>query len=117
LDIIFNENDNEHDNFFKDKYLPNITLNINVIEFDNQINNSMDFLTYEDENKERNNNILNLVENMEKELKIYNEKIKKNINNTIKNDYLKFILINNLNEIQSMIKLFKNNYEDIKEIL
>jgi hypothetical protein len=51
---------------------------------------------------------------MEKDFKIYNERIKKNISYIIKDDYIKFILINNLNEISSIIDLFKNNCEDNK---
>jgi hypothetical protein len=54
---------------------------------------------------------------MEKEFKIVSEEVKDNINKIIKNKHLNFILINNLNEILSMINLFKNNYYDVKDLI
>lgn len=110
LDTIFNEN------ILEDKYIPNIILNINGIEIDKPINDFIKNITYEHKNKEINNNTQILIKNMDSEFKICNKKIKKNINDAIKNEHFKFILINNLNEIQSMINLFKNNYEDIIKI-
>ncbi len=109
LDTIFNENyDNknieEEDNF------PNVKLTINGIEFDNYINNESTLIIEKD--KKVNNNIKTLINNMEKYFKIYNEKIKNKISYIIKDDHIKFILINNLNEISSIIDLFRNNCED-----
>lgn len=60
----------------------------------------------------------NINENIEIINKMYNEilklnmEIKQNIKKYIKNDYLKFIFINDLNKIESNIKIFKDNYED-----
>jgi hypothetical protein len=60
----------------------------------------------------------NINENIEIINKMYNEilklnmDIKQNIKKYIKNDYLKFIFINDLNKIESNIKIFKDNYED-----
>lgn len=96
LNTIFNENNNEYKENVEDKYIPNVYFNI----------------TYE-ENKDIDDNIHNLIKNLEKNLKIYNKKIKINLNDTIKNEYFKIILINNLNKIQSKINLFENNYKDI----
>ncbi len=96
LNTIFNENNNEYKEDIEDKYIPNIYFNI----------------TYE-ENKDIDDNIHNLIKNMEKDFKIYIKKIKINLNDTIKNEYLKIMLINNLNKIQSKINLFENNYKDI----
>lgn len=88
LDIIFNENNNNE--FYP---IPSIiSNNINI-----------------------NNDIKNLVNILETDFKSYNEKIKENINNILKNDDLKFILMNNLNEINFKIIKFKNNYEDINK--
>lgn len=86
LDIMFNENNNN-------KFYP-----IPSIISNNKIDN-----------------IKNLINILETDFKSYNEKIKENINNTFKNDDLKFILINNLNKINSKIIEFKNNYEDINK--
>lgn len=96
LDVIFDVNDNikKYENNFYDVDIPNISLTINV-------------------NYDKCDNNKNIIENMEREFEINISKIKQNINNNIKNNYYKYILINNLNEIKKMIYLFKINYEDI----
>jgi hypothetical protein len=115
LDIIFNEN--IRDNFLEEnEETPTTTINliINGIEINDNI--ILDNIS-KNINKELNNNINKLIEKMEKEFKIVSEEVKDNINEIIKNKHLKFILINNLNEISSMIKLFKNNYYDVKGLI
>lgn len=114
LDIIFNEN--IRDNFLEeneDTSTTTIKLIINGIEINNDV--ILDNLS-KNINKESNNNINELIEKMEKEFKIVSEEVKDNINKIIKNKCLNFILINNLNKISSMIKLFKNNYYDVKDL-
>ena len=95
--ILINNNNNDIEE--NDK-IPEIKITIN------EINNNIISSDIYDKSK-------TLIENMKSDFKIYGEKIKNNINNTIKDDYFRFLLINNLNEIESMIKLFKNNYDDI----
>lgn len=107
LENIFMDDNNE--NF--DVKLPNIKFTINGISVDNKSGHSI--LEIIDKNQE-NNNIDILIKNMETEIKKYNEQIKINVNNTIRDNHIKYILINNLNKISSYLNLFKNNYEDIK---
>lgn len=83
-------------------------------------NLDLDIIFNENNNNENvniNDDIKNLINILEMNFKSYNEKIKENINNMFKNDYLKFILINNLNEINSKIIKFKNNYKDINKYI
>lgn len=108
LDSIFNINeDYEKD---KDEYtiIPEIKLTINGINYyeDNHIQNNK---------KQELKEIINLIDNMENQFSSFNENIKQIINKEIKNNYLKFILLNNLNKIKTEINLFKSNYEDIIE--
>lgn len=100
LDIIFKDK-----NTFEEEYIPNII--INNIKVDKLINNQ-----YINKNEDI---IEKLIEKMENDFKIYDEKIKQIIKNIVKNDYNKFILINNMNQISSMINLFRNNFKDIKK--
>lgn len=93
-----NNNNNDNEN------IP-IQLNINCIDVD-------DF----DDIKENKIDIINLINNMETVFEKYNENIKQSINDKIKNNYLKYTLLNNLNEIKMEIMLFKNNYKDITEL-
>lgn len=101
LDFIFNGHNDEHENISEEE-LPNINVSINILEDNNFTKNI-------NETKE-------LIEKIVKKFTSYNRKIKQDINNNIKNDDFKIILINNLNEILSGIILFKNNYEDITNI-
>lgn len=95
LDIIFIEDDNKDEKSIQEDVAPDINLSINIYE-----------------TKDNKEIIKCLICRLEKEIELYNKKIKKQIDNTIQNDYFKFILINNLNEISSKINLLKNNYED-----
>jgi hypothetical protein len=91
--------------------------NINNL-FDNNVKMAINGIDIKDNKSilklisENNNDSKILIENMEEEFRNYSKKIKKNINNDIKNDNIKIVLINNLNEILSMINLLKSNYED-----
>lgn len=107
LENIFMDDNNE----IFDVKIPNINFTVNGISIDNKSNYSI--LEIIDKNQEKNN-IDILIKSMETEIKKYNEQIKININNTIKDNHIKYILINNLNKISSCLNLFKNNYEDIK---
>ena len=92
----------------------NISIKINGINIENV--NFDDIFNLNNYNLgEKEQKIINTIENMKEDIKIYNKKIKENINNILKNDDLKFILMNNLNEINSKIIKFKNNYEDINK--
>lgn len=104
LDIIFCENNNEL------CYKNEDTFNINLTISYNEDNSNHDNIDIE-------KNIYVQIKNMEKDFKLCSEKIRKIINDTFKDNYLKFILINDLNEILSTISLFKNNYEDVINIL
>lgn len=107
LNILFN---NIYDENIEEIYkLPNIEMVINVTNID-KIKDDESVLQINTSNE---NEIKTLIENLEKEAKIYCKKIKKNINNNIKDSYTKFLLISKLNEILSMIKLLKINYEDL----
>lgn len=113
LNIIFNENDNKYKEIMEDEYIPNIYLNINSIGINNQTNNSIQNIDYEHKNEDINDNTYKLIKNMEKDINIYIKEIKFNLNDIVKNEYLKFMLINKLNKVQSFINLFENNYKDI----
>lgn len=82
-----------------------IQLNINGMDVD-------DF----DDIKEDKIDIMNLINDMESVFEKYNENIKQAINDKIKNNHLKYTFLNNLNEIKMEIKLFKNNYKDVKDL-
>lgn len=109
LNIIFNENNlcnilesNNKTNDSED--IPNVKISINGINIKEDKSNLKVI--------SENNDSKILIKNMEDIFKDYSIKIKKNIKINIKNDYIKIMVINNLNEIESMINLFKNNYED-----
>lgn len=98
-----NINDNEQ---------PNIDIKINGIDFKNidlknilTVNNTI--------LNKKEDKIYNLIKDMKKSIKIYNKEIKQSIDNKIRNDYFKFILINNINNMQVMVDLFEDNYKDI----
>lgn len=95
LDYIFNINDdNKEDDYIK---ISEIKLTINGVNYFEAEDNHIDIL----------------IDDMEKQFLKFNKNIKQNIDNEIKNDYLRFILLNSLNKIKSEINLFKNNYKDI----
>lgn len=112
LDIIFMNDNNEY-NKVPDVF-PDIKLTINGIEIDNMIENSI--LKNKNKNRE-NEDIEILIKSMKNQINNYNKQIKKYINNIVKDDHLKYILTNNLNEILFKINLFENNYKDIKEMI
>lgn len=62
--------------------------------------------------KNYNNEVTDIIDEMYNKIQKLNIKIKQNIKKNVKNDYFKFILINDLNKIELNIKLFKYNYED-----
>jgi hypothetical protein len=99
LDFIFTEDNNEHEKPLKEDIIPDISISINIYETNDKTENI--------------NKLKHLIEKFEEDFELHNKEIKQKINNIIQNDYFKFILINNLNEISSKINLFKNNYEDI----
>lgn len=95
IDSIFNINDNnKEEDYIK---IPEIKLTINGVNYFEAEDNHIDIL----------------IDDMEKQFLKFKKNIKQCIDNEIKNDYLKFILINSLNKIKSEIDLFKNNYKDI----
>lgn len=116
LDIIFNIDDkkeiNEND-FSDDIKIPVIKLTINGVNYneDNYITKSIKNKTNSVNNTDNKINIL--IDNIEKKISNFNENIKQIINDEIKNDYFKIILLNNLNKINSEINLLKNNYKDV----
>lgn len=63
-----------------------------------------------------NNEIDYLINDMENIFEKYSKNIKQTINHDIKSNDIKFILLNNLNEIKMDIILLKNNYKDITNI-
>lgn len=86
LDSIFNQ-DYETDKYEHTK-IPEIKITINGINYyeDNNIQNNK---------KQELKEIIILIDNMESQFSSFNGNIKQIINKEIKNDYLKFILINN----------------------
>lgn len=64
-------------------------------------------------NQNTNNLIMSTIDEMYNKLLNLKMNVKQKIKNDIKDDYLKNILINDLNNIESKIKLFKNNYKDL----
>lgn len=109
LNTLFNGNE--------ERFIPNISFTINGFEVNNEsilnISKSSDDLKKEERINKINDNVF-LTRKMEEEIKIFNEEIKKNINRIIKDNHVKYIFLNNLNKITSMITLFKDNYEDYK---
>lgn len=119
---IFNEKEfpilNNNTNFKKD------IIDTNNITYDlKKILNIKDEYKYIEKEKEKfefniqkiDNNInenIEIINKMYNEILKLNMDIKQNIKKYIKNDYLKFIFINDLNKIESNIKIFKDNYED-----
>jgi hypothetical protein len=111
LNIIFMENDkNENINNNVLDVIPDIKLTINGILCDN-----IEEITIKtnNENQEKNDNVEILIDNMEKQINKYIETIKEYIINTVKDDYLKYMFINNLNEITFNIIKLKNDYKDV----
>lgn len=98
---VLKDNNTDNTRNINNENIP-IQLNINGIDVD-------DF----DDIKENKIEIINLINNMETVFEKYNENIKQSINDKIKNNHLKYTLLNNLNEIKMEIELFKNNYKDI----
>lgn len=64
-------------------------------------------------NSKNKGEILISLDNIEKDFLSFNENVKQKINYKVKDEYHKFMLLNNLNNISSKISLFRNNYEDI----
>lgn len=62
----------------------------------------------------KDENIIETINDMKKTIKNNIDKIKQNL--IIEDDYLKFILIDNLNKIYYNIVLFENNSKDIYRI-
>lgn len=107
LDIIFMEdNENKNNNDFD--LVPDINFTINGLPCDN-----IKEITKKDNNEEKNNNIKILIENIKKQINKYIKIIKEHIINEVKDDYIKYILINNLNEIKIKTNIFEENYNDV----
>lgn len=100
-------------------------LEFNIQKIDNNINENIeneaeDFkspeitLTIKENDNQNlyNNENIEIINKMYNEILKLNMDIKQNIKKNIKNDYFKIILINDLNKIESNIKIFKDNYED-----
>lgn len=98
---LLKDNNTDNTRNIDNKNIP-IQLNINGIDVDDS-----------DNIKENKIEIINLINNMEIVFEKYNENIKQSINDKIKNNHLKYTLLNNLNEIKMEIELFKNNYKDV----
>lgn len=114
LNIMKNNNQKNDDSLYLDN-INNDTSDIDIVENNEipKVNITINSFDIDNDFISDNSNTKILIENMEREFKMYSEKIKTNINGVIKNDRFAFLLINNLNEISSMINLFKNNYKDI----
>lgn len=67
--------------------------------------------------KENDIDIMKLINDMEDVFKKYDKDIKQFINDRIKDNYIKYIFLNNLNEIKMEIDLFKNNFRDMSTII
>lgn len=94
----------------------NISIKINGINIENV--NFDDIFNLNNYNLgEKEQKIINTIENMKEDIKIYNKKIKESIKYTINDDYFKILLISNLNKIETMINLFEDNYNDIQKLI
>lgn len=109
---MFIENNNNSDENYESHKNYNIFSDVKLKVNRTEVNNIVDDLNI----NIKDDNIEVLIENMKKELKKYNVKIKENINNTIKDDNIKYVLLSNLNEISAMMDLFINSYTDIINI-
>lgn len=108
-----NKNEINENNFSDDIEIPVINITINCVNY-----NEDNYITKSIKNKKNSvnntdNKINILIDSIEKKFSNFNENIKQIINDEIKDDYFKIILLNNLNKINSEINLLKNNYKDV----
>lgn len=85
---------------------PKINITINGINICKNVDDEFNIYEYDEIN--------NLMDNMEMDIKNYSNKIKEAINKQINfKKHIKFELMKNLNGIKSNLELFKNNYNDL----